>query len=75
MVALLVDASFPFWLVGLLMLPVDNILRTSAGKILLSWSNVVFARRMVLLPLGVSASYPVGYVSSSLLINSNADMS
>ena len=73
-VSLLVDANFLSWLVGLLLLVVNNTLRVSTGEIVLSWSDVVFARRLVQLSLDVSVGFPVGYVSSILVINSNVDM-
>ena len=74
-VVLLVDVGSPFWLVELLLLVVDNILHISAGWVLLSWSDIAFARRVVLLSLGVSLACAVGYVSLLLLIYPNIDMS
>ena len=51
----LLDVGFTFWLVGLLMFVVDNTLRISAREISVSWSDVVFSRRVLLFSLGVSS--------------------
>jgi hypothetical protein len=63
----------PFW-VGLLVLVVDNTLRMSAGEISLSCSQVVFARSVSLESLRISVSCVVGYDSSILFRNLNADI-
>ena len=74
-VALLIDCDVPFLLEELLLLVVDNTMRISSGEFLLSWSDVAFARRVVLLSSSTSSCCIVGYVSSILLINSNTDIS
>ena len=61
-VARLMGVVFHFWLGEMLLLVVDNILRISAGVMLLSRSDVAFARSVVLLSLDASSGCAVGYV-------------